>query len=393
MKTFKYILLLFTTMITLSTISIPAPASASGFRDVDASKYNWAMESIDFMIDHQIVTGFPDGSFQPKQAVTKAEFTVMLHRLFPGLRATEPQNIQGVSPNHWAHQEFSDLYTGIGIFAADQQNFNTETYSYSPDKKMTRWDVLIVLDALFEDIGGQTEPTHGQLLSNLNFIRDVQTKNFATYDKYDAWKNAYSLLTPIVGTVGADNDISQDLEWLKANALYTFQNQGIITADNQGNFYPQKQVTRAEIVTILHRLYLTVGGDYTPTPPVVDPIPGGSKHFLYGPGESSGEGHNLYYYKGEDEGISFTVVLDKSLVDDKPIKNIVVRVESSQILDVYVTVNNQKTLYTYEQLTNPINPVRISVEGLPYIMVESKTRFPEQLIESGDNDAMVFVES
>ncbi|MEK4509938.1 S-layer homology domain-containing protein [Paenibacillus sp. FSL K6-2524] len=390
MKSFKYILLLFTTIITLSSTLIPSPASASGFRDVDASKYEWAMESIDFMIDHQIVNGFPDGSFKPKQALTKAEFTVMIHRLFPQLRATEPQSIQGVSPNHWAHQEFSDLYSDIGIYAADQQNFNNETYTYSPDKKMTRWDVLIVLNALFEDLGGRTEPTQGQLLSNLNYIKDVQMKKFASYDQYDAWKNAYSPLTPIIGTVGTDNVISQDLEWLKANALYTFQTQGIMTADNQGNFHPLQQVTRAEIVTILHRLYLIAGENYAPTPPVTDPIPGGTKHFIYGSGESTGSGHNLFY---NDESIDFTIVLNNSLVEGEPIKKVVVRVESQQILDVYVTVNNEKTLYTYEQLTDPINPVRISVEGLPYIMVESKTRFPEQLTENGDNDAMVFVES
>ncbi|WMT43309.1 S-layer homology domain-containing protein [Paenibacillus sp. D2_2] len=86
----------------------------AGFKDVDDNnKYNWAKSSIHDMNLRGILTGFPDGTFRPDQPVTKAEFTVMVYRLFPLLRnpGVDTITIPWVPENHWASREFAELYS------------------------------------------------------------------------------------------------------------------------------------------------------------------------------------------------------------------------------------------------------------------------------------------
>ena len=43
------------------------------------------------------------------------------------------------------------------IAAADKINYHDETFKFIPEKVLTRWDLLITLNALFDDIGYSLE--------------------------------------------------------------------------------------------------------------------------------------------------------------------------------------------------------------------------------------------
>lgn len=364
----------------------------AGFSDVDSNpKYAWAKSSIDEMNRRGILTGFPDGTFRPGDPVTKAQFTVMVYRLFPLLRNSETVTIPGVPADHWASREFAELYSTISpIYAADVQNYYDESYTYMPEKNMTRWEVLMTLDALF---GGMEGPDISDLktkdaMKELARVKDVPQIKFTSDKAFEQYDKTLSLMTPKLALI-QDGDwldwAGGDMHYVKAQALYRFMKLGIITPDASGSMYPNREVTRAEIVTILNRMLAAAGEDYAYVKPEVSL----SGAYL-SPGSSTGFGSNLFYSEPESN-----IVLDESpewsLNPGQRLTKVAIQIESEQILDVYVTINGQSTKYTFEQFVNGGGQVTFDVTGLKTFHVRGEARYPELLKEDGNNEVMIHV--
>ena len=64
------------------TVSIQVtPNTVSGYFS-DLSGYGWAAASVDFLYENQVVSGTGSGRYSPSQAITRGEFLVMLDRAF-----------------------------------------------------------------------------------------------------------------------------------------------------------------------------------------------------------------------------------------------------------------------------------------------------------------------
>lgn len=74
-------------------------ASSNQFRDVRSS--HWAYEAITQMANDGILSGFPDGTFRPDQAMTRAEFAVVLSNI-ADLQSADISNPYVDLNNHWA---------------------------------------------------------------------------------------------------------------------------------------------------------------------------------------------------------------------------------------------------------------------------------------------------
>ncbi len=64
----------------LSGLSMVA-FGAGGFSDVDEETYSWAIEQINDMADKKIINGYPDGTFQPANGITKIEAMLLISRI------------------------------------------------------------------------------------------------------------------------------------------------------------------------------------------------------------------------------------------------------------------------------------------------------------------------
>ncbi|MBE9113948.1 S-layer homology domain-containing protein, partial [Nodosilinea sp. LEGE 07298] len=58
----------------------PTPAPRTSFRDVSADY--WAYEYISGLARFRVISGFPDGTFQPNEPVTRAQFAAILNQAF-----------------------------------------------------------------------------------------------------------------------------------------------------------------------------------------------------------------------------------------------------------------------------------------------------------------------
>lgn len=94
--------LLATAAVVAFSITVQSVAfSAAQFNDVSTGY--WADKYIDYLTDKSIVTGYPDSTFRPNKAVTRAEFAVMLAKS-QGLNTT-PANrtaFNDIPSGHWA---------------------------------------------------------------------------------------------------------------------------------------------------------------------------------------------------------------------------------------------------------------------------------------------------
>ena len=64
----------------MSFVSVGA-AKENIFPDVGDHNYAWAKDAINEMVEKSIIKGYPDGTFKPERAITKAEALVLSARI------------------------------------------------------------------------------------------------------------------------------------------------------------------------------------------------------------------------------------------------------------------------------------------------------------------------
>jgi hypothetical protein len=172
-------------------------------------------------------------------------------------------------------------------------------------------------------------------------------------------------------------DGNGDYEYTKAAALYRIHSLGIITCDKNGYFRPKDAVTRAEALTILHRVYKAYNQDeIVVSPPAPVSVPGGT----IVTGDINGTtslGGDLKY--GE---LEFTVTIPKKA------KLMKIDIESTEKVDVYVIYEDGRTAFIRQE---EMSIVKVPVEGTRYIQIKTQVRKPNQNKQYVSYKAMVSV--
>lgn len=105
------------------------PVAVAQFTDVEDSRYRSA---ISYLHSHELIDGFPDGTFKPRQAMTRAEFLALVLRA-SGNAATPAGSecLAAFTPGSWyAAVMCTGLELGlVSGAAADLRPDNTVTYS------------------------------------------------------------------------------------------------------------------------------------------------------------------------------------------------------------------------------------------------------------------------
>lgn len=86
----------------------PATAQTTQFSDVGANY--WARPYIERLATEDIIAGFPDGTFKPDQAVTRAQFAAIVRQAFNQSRTRSAPSFGDVPANYWATQAIADAY-------------------------------------------------------------------------------------------------------------------------------------------------------------------------------------------------------------------------------------------------------------------------------------------
>jgi S-layer homology domain len=137
---------------TVAPFITSAPSYAqTTFSDV-TSNY-WASQFIQELSQRGVVAGFPDGSFRPEEAVTRAQFAAMVRKAFQKNTKRQAITFNDVPSNYWASSAIQEAYT-TGFLSGYPGN------RFEPGQNIPRQQVLVSLaNGLEYSASGNTETT------------------------------------------------------------------------------------------------------------------------------------------------------------------------------------------------------------------------------------------
>lgn len=118
----------------------PAAAPVNPVKSLtDLPEDYWAGKEVDYLVSRQIITGYPDGTFQPTHELTRAELAAMVVKALKlETPATGTTGFTDVTSQHWAAQDIAAI-TSAGIM------FGYGNGSFRPDAPITREEMVLVL--------------------------------------------------------------------------------------------------------------------------------------------------------------------------------------------------------------------------------------------------------
>ena len=121
---------------SLNVERMPEEKRDSSFRDIAG---HWAESSIESAIREGFVNGYPDGTFKPDHAVTRAEFAVMLARALKLEGEGVPLDFQDHETiGAWAEQAIAQA-VGAGIVSGYADG------TFRADTPITRVEMAVML--------------------------------------------------------------------------------------------------------------------------------------------------------------------------------------------------------------------------------------------------------
>jgi len=113
---------------------IPISAYAAEITDISN---HWGQDTIQNWVDQELIQGYPDGSFKPDNNITRAEFIVMVNKVF-GFTVTAPVSYTDVNVGAW-------YYNSIEIAVAAGYINGYPDGTMRPENFITREEVATVL--------------------------------------------------------------------------------------------------------------------------------------------------------------------------------------------------------------------------------------------------------
>lgn len=147
-------------------------AAFTSFKDVDDSQ--WFAASVGYMEKRGLISGYKDGSFKPNQSITRAEFARIL-AAYADLTPTEGTSFTDVKSNHWA-KGYIGAVQEAGLMSGVGKG------RFAPSAKITRQEVCTALN---KALGRTPDKAFLDTYGN-NPFKDVNKKMWSYYDILEA---------------------------------------------------------------------------------------------------------------------------------------------------------------------------------------------------------------
>ncbi|MEY8321116.1 S-layer homology domain-containing protein [Lachnospiraceae bacterium 46-61] len=169
---------------------------------------HWAEKIIISWQKSEKISGYEDNTFRPDNAITRAEFVHLINAMIPSEQNSEIY-FKDVSKNDWFYDDISKAVSNHIVFGFEDNTFH-------PNDMLTRAQAAVMINNIL------------QIHTNSSVI--IPTDN---------------------------NDIP---EWSK-NAVYAMLNQNFLCGYEDGSFGANRNMTRAETVSMLNRIEINTKVD------------------------------------------------------------------------------------------------------------------------------------
>ncbi|MGD9678891.1 MAG: S-layer homology domain-containing protein [Vulcanibacillus sp.] len=132
----------------------------------DVKNTDWFYDTLNEIVDKNIIDGYPDGTFKPQENISRAEFTKVI------VTALELDTVEGNAfvdtEEHWAKDVIN---TAIENHIIDREEYG---YSYEPDEKINRIEMAkMVVRALGFDEDAKSRASETTKFSDNSTIKDA----------------------------------------------------------------------------------------------------------------------------------------------------------------------------------------------------------------------------
>lgn len=189
-------------IIVLTMLLSTALTAFAQISDIDN---HWAREEIGYMLDKGILKGYPDGTFKPNNNISKSEFYTVINGLM-GYVEMADVGFKDVESTDWFYKEVAK-----GIKAG----YLLDGEFLNPNDFITREEVARIIGFSFK-LKENSQPA--------SFFKDYILMSSST-----------------IGFIGA------------------LKEKGYIAGFPDGNFGPQNNITRAEVVKMLYNILIAEG--------------------------------------------------------------------------------------------------------------------------------------
>lgn len=117
---------------------VPGQHYYAGFNDIDSRV--WYADTVGYAVEKGIVSGYPDGSFRPDQAITRAEFSSIASR-FAQLTLEKNLFFTDLPPSHWG-------YKAVRLAASNGWIFGYLDNTFRPERAITRAEVTSITNRM-----------------------------------------------------------------------------------------------------------------------------------------------------------------------------------------------------------------------------------------------------
>ncbi len=223
-----------------------ADTDALPFKDVGAKK--WFYEAVKYVYDGGLMNGTTADKFEPNAQLSRAMFITILGRL-AGAETKESNVFPDIKKNSW----YSG-YVGWAVEAGVVKGYDDGTFK--PNKSLSRQEMAVAVDRFITYLDCRMTQEGGMW-------------NFSDQKKVASWAK---------------------------DSLAVLRNSGVIEGDQNGNFNPKNNITRAEAATIIMKLQKAIANAWQGYLPEdgADPIVLGAS-YLYWTGSAcaGGMGHDI----------------------------------------------------------------------------------------------------
>ncbi len=117
------------------------PAGTASFSDIEG---HWAKKNILKLAEYGLISGYPNGTFQPDGEITKAEMTAMISNYWKKKGFTPDSAVPVISDveGHWAKTMIQ------GLVNHGMMDVNAADYKFFPDEKLLRGEVALTFNRI-----------------------------------------------------------------------------------------------------------------------------------------------------------------------------------------------------------------------------------------------------
>ncbi len=142
------------------------PTGADTLTDINDAA--WAAESIKYLFDKKIVSGYADGSFGPNKSITREEFVTMIANAFNLSDDEAKAEFSDVDTGAWYYKFLASAYAKGIISGLDDEHFGVGSF-------ITREQMCAILYRTIEKCNLKTK----QILSENEFADDNEISEYA----------------------------------------------------------------------------------------------------------------------------------------------------------------------------------------------------------------------